>query len=51
MATATSRKTEFKLPNDAKASLEELRLDYKDFLRLRRRLLWGKKAPPPGRTV
>jgi hypothetical protein len=45
MATATSRKTEFKLPNDAKASLEQLRLDYKDFLRQRRLPFWDKKDP------
>ena len=32
-ASATSRKTELKLTNVARASLEELRLDYQDFLR------------------
>src|SRR5512137_187406 len=36
MASATSRKTELKLTNVARASLEELRLDYEDFLRQRR---------------
>ena len=33
MAAATSRKTELKLTNVAKASLEELLLDYEDYLR------------------
>lgn len=32
-ASATSKKTELKLTNVARASLEELRLDYEDFLR------------------
>ncbi|MBU0678463.1 MAG: four helix bundle suffix domain-containing protein [Verrucomicrobia bacterium] len=35
MASATSKKTELKLTNVAKASLEELKLDYEDFLRQR----------------
>ena len=35
VASATSKKTEIKLTNVAKASLEELRLDYEDFLRQR----------------
>lgn len=35
MASATSRKTELKLTNVARASFEELRLDYEDFLRQR----------------
>ncbi len=34
-ASATSRKTELKLTNVSRASLEELRLDYEDFLRQR----------------
>jgi four helix bundle protein len=34
-ASATSKKTELKLTNIARASLEELRLDYEDFLRQR----------------
>jgi len=33
VASATSKKTELKLTNVAKASLEELKLDYEDFLR------------------
>lgn len=35
-AAGTSRKTELKLTNVARASLEELRLDYEDFLRQRK---------------
>jgi four helix bundle protein len=34
-ASATSKKTELKLTNVARASLEKLRLDYEDFLRQR----------------
>ena len=34
-ASGTSRKTELRLTNVARASLEELRLDYEDFLRQR----------------
>ena len=34
-ASGTSKKTELKLTNLARASLEELRLDYEDFLRHR----------------
>src|SRR5258705_13243164 len=40
MASATSKKTELKLTNVARASLEELRLDYEDFLRQRSLALW-----------
>ena len=43
LASGTSRKTELKLTNVARASLEELRLDYEDFLRHRRLNLWGVK--------
>ena len=39
-ASGTSRKTELKLTNVARASLEELRLDYEDFLRQRGLALW-----------
>jgi four helix bundle suffix protein len=42
-ASATSKKTELKLTNVARASLEELRLDYEDFLRQR-----NYAALPPG---
>ena len=43
LASGTSRKTELKLTNVARASLEELRLDYEDFLRHRRLNLWRVK--------
>lgn len=39
-ASGTSKKTELKLTNVARASLEELRLDYQDFLRQRKLPLW-----------
>ena len=41
-ASGTSKKTELKLTNVARASLEELRLDYEDFLRQRSLPLWGR---------
>jgi four helix bundle suffix protein len=41
MASGTSKKTELKLTNVARASLEELRLDYEDFLRQRGLRLWA----------
>jgi len=44
-ASGTSRKTELKLTNVARASLEELRLDYEDFLRHRNLPLWEKSDP------
>ena len=61
MASGTSKETELKLTNVARASLEELLTDYRDFLRTRgfaewdknskealyvRRLSVGKIAPP-----
>lgn len=45
MASGTSKKTELKLVNVARASLEELLLDYEDFLRQRKLALWGKDHP------
>src|SRR6202789_2689591 len=42
-ASGTSKKTELKLTNVARASLEELRLDYEDYLRQRGLAQW-----PPG---
>src|SRR6267143_7159299 len=45
MASATSKKTELKLTNVARASLEELRLDYEDFLRQRRLEQWSREDP------
>ena len=44
-ASGTSKKTELKLTNVARASLEELRLDYEDFLRQRNLSLWGPDHP------
>lgn len=44
-ASGTSKKTELKLTNVARASLEELRLDYEDFLRQRTLPLWGSTDP------
>src|SRR5260370_16148222 len=41
-ASGTSKKTELKLTNVARGSLEELRLDYEDFLRQRGLLLWDR---------
>lgn len=42
MASGTSKKTELKLVSVARASLEELLLDYQDFLRQRGLPVWGK---------
>lgn len=42
MASGTSRKTELKLVGVARASLEELLLDFQDFLRQHGLTLWGK---------
>jgi four helix bundle suffix protein len=44
-ASGTSKKTELKLTNVARASLEELRLDYEDFLRQKRLPLWPREDP------
>jgi four helix bundle suffix protein len=44
-ASGTSKKTELKLTNVARASLEELRLDYEDFLRQRGLPLWEREYP------
>ena len=45
MASATSRKMELKLTGVARASLEELLLDYEDFLRQQGLRVWGKDSP------
>jgi len=45
MASGTSKKFELKLVGVARASLEELLLDFKDFLRQRGLDLWGKDCP------
>jgi len=44
MASATSKETEIKLTNVARASLEELLADYQDFLRVRGARLWEKDS-------
>lgn len=44
-ASGTSKKTELKLTNVAKASLEELRLDYEDFLRQKKMAMWKRGEP------
>ncbi len=42
MASATSKETEIKLTNVARASLEELMIDYEDFLRTNKLNRWNK---------
>lgn len=42
MTSATSKETEIKLTNVAKASLEELMIDYEDFLRTQKLPIWEK---------
>ncbi|MBM4305726.1 MAG: four helix bundle protein [Deltaproteobacteria bacterium] len=42
MASGTSKKTELKLIGVARASLEELLIDFQDFLRQQKLPLWGK---------
>jgi four helix bundle suffix protein len=44
-ASGTSKKTELKLTNVARSSLEELKLDYEDFLRQRGLMLWDRLSP------
>jgi four helix bundle suffix protein len=43
MASGTSKETEIKLTNVARASLEELKIDYEDFLRTNKLPLWDKE--------
>jgi four helix bundle suffix protein len=43
MASATSKETEIKLTNVARASLEELQIDYEDFLRTQKLPIWDKE--------
>jgi len=45
MASGTSKKTELKLVGIARASLEELLLDFQDFLRRQELPLWEKEHP------
>ena len=44
LASATSKETEIKLTNVARASLEELLDDYKDYLRARDLTIWDKDS-------
>lgn len=44
MASGTSKEAEIKLLNVARASLEELLEDYRDFLRVRGAMLWAKDS-------
>ena len=44
-ASGTSKEMEIKLTNVARASLEELLEDYRDFLRVRGLAEWGKEHP------
>jgi hypothetical protein len=44
-ASGTSKKIELKLIGIARASLEELLLDYQDFLRQKELPLWSKEHP------
>ena len=45
MASGTSKKTELKLVGVARSSLEELLLDYQDYLRQHNLKLWDKNDP------
>jgi four helix bundle suffix protein len=44
-ASGTSAEMEIKLTNVARASLEELRVDYHDYIRVRGLSLWNKDSP------
>src|SRR5216684_7715618 len=50
-ASGTSRKMELKLTNVARASLEELRLDYEDFLRHHKLPQWERNDPRRVRLI
>ena len=50
-AAATSKKTELRLTQVARASLEELKLDYEDFLRQRSFVCWDRNHPLRQRLV
>jgi four helix bundle suffix protein len=43
-ASVTSKETEIKLTNVARASMEELLVDYRDFLRVRNLAMWEKDS-------
>ena len=50
-ASGTSKKTEIKLTNVARASLEELKLDFQDFLRHHGFKIWGYDDPRRHRII
>jgi four helix bundle suffix protein len=50
-ASATSKKMELKLTQVARASLEELKLDYEDFLRQRGLFVWPREHPLRQRLI
>jgi four helix bundle suffix protein len=43
MVSGTSKETEIKLTNVARASLEEIQIDYEDFLRSQKLPIWNKE--------
>lgn len=43
MASGTSKEMEIKLTNVARASLEELKIDYEDYLRSNKYEIWGRE--------
>jgi len=45
MASGTSKETEIKLTNVARASLEELKEDFEDYIRTRKLTIWNKAHP------
>ena len=45
MASGTSKETEIKLTNVARASLEELKKDFEDYIRTRHLKFWDKQHP------
>ncbi len=45
MASGTSKETEIKLTNVARASQEELLIDYRDYMRIHRILEWDRSHP------
>jgi four helix bundle suffix protein len=45
LASATSKESEIRLTNVARASLEELLIDYRDFLRINKYVEWTKDHP------
>lgn len=49
-ASSTSRETELKLTNVAKASLQELLIDYEDYLRVRNLELWNVNSSKAEQT-